>query len=30
VTHELLKRHLGYELSMNEFEELEQPPPYTA
>lgn len=30
VTHELLKRHLGYEVSMAEFEELEQPPPYTA
>jgi hypothetical protein len=29
VTHELLKRHLGYELSMSEFEELEQPPPYS-
>lgn len=28
VTHELLKRHLGYEVSMAEFEELEQPPPY--
>jgi hypothetical protein len=28
VTHELLKRHLGYEVSMSEFEELEQPPPY--
>lgn len=30
VTHELLKRHLGYELTMPEFEELEQPPPYSA
>lgn len=30
VTHELLKRHLGYEVSMAEFEELEQPPPYVA
>src|ERR1700753_2048826 len=30
VTHELLKRHLGYELSMAEFEEMEQPPPYEA
>jgi hypothetical protein len=30
VTHELLKRHLGYELSMSEFEELEHPPPYSA
>jgi hypothetical protein len=29
ITHELLKRHLGYELSMTEFEELEQPPPYS-
>ncbi|TVY27212.1 hypothetical protein LHYA1_G004663 [Lachnellula hyalina] len=28
VTHELLKRHLGYEVTMSEFEELEQPPPY--
>jgi hypothetical protein len=28
VTHELLKRHLGYDVSMSEFEELEQPPPY--
>lgn len=28
VTHELLKRHLGYEVSMREFEELEQPPAY--
>ncbi|TVY80787.1 hypothetical protein LSUE1_G006735 [Lachnellula suecica] len=28
VTHELLKRHLGYEVTMAEFEELEQPPPY--
>lgn len=28
VTHELLKRHLGYEVTMREFEELEQPPPY--
>jgi len=30
VTHELLKRHLGYEVTMAEFEELEQPPPYVA
>jgi len=30
VTHELLKRHLGYEVTMSEFEELEQPPPYQA
>ncbi|KAJ6003146.1 hypothetical protein N7451_005693 [Penicillium sp. IBT 35674x] len=29
ITHELLKRHLGYELSMTEFEELEHPPPYS-
>jgi hypothetical protein len=29
VTHELLKRHLGYNVSMAEFEELEQPPPYS-
>jgi hypothetical protein len=29
VTHELLKRHLGYDVSMSEFEELEQPPPYS-
>lgn len=29
ITHELLKRHLGYEVSMSEFEELEQPPPYS-
>jgi hypothetical protein len=28
VTHELLKRHLGYEVSMSEFEEMEQLPPY--
>ncbi|KAJ5644903.1 hypothetical protein N7507_010914 [Penicillium longicatenatum] len=28
VTHELLKRHLGYDISMSEFEELEQPPSY--
>lgn len=27
VTHELLKRHLGYDLSLAEFEELEQQPP---
>lgn len=30
VTHELLKRHLGYDVTMREFEELEQPPPYSA
>lgn len=29
VTHELLKRHLGYEVSMQEFEELERPPAYS-
>jgi hypothetical protein len=29
VTHELLKRHLGYEVSMSEFEELEHPPAYS-
>ncbi|RDW66375.1 hypothetical protein BP6252_10010 [Coleophoma cylindrospora] len=31
VTHELLKRHLGYDISMSEFVELEQqqPPPYS-
>ncbi|KIW10745.1 hypothetical protein PV08_10044 [Exophiala spinifera] len=29
VTHELLKRHLGYELSMAEFEQLEELPGYT-
>ncbi|KUJ08917.1 uncharacterized protein LY89DRAFT_599185 [Mollisia scopiformis] len=29
VTHELLKRHLGYEISMSEFVEMEQPPPYS-
>lgn len=28
VTHELLKRHLGYNVSMAEFEEMEQPPAY--
>ena len=28
VTHELLKRHLGYDVSMQEFEELELPPTY--
>ncbi|KAI0475276.1 hypothetical protein GGR56DRAFT_645371 [Xylariaceae sp. FL0804] len=30
VTHELLKRHLGYDVSMREFEELEALPPYSA
>lgn len=29
VTHELLKRHLGYEVSMAEFQELELPPAYS-
>ena len=29
VTHELLKRHLGYDVTMSEFEELEQPPAYS-
>ncbi|PNP47811.1 hypothetical protein TGAMA5MH_00863 [Trichoderma gamsii] len=29
VTHELLKRHLGYDLSLQEFEEMEDPPAYT-
>lgn len=28
VTHELLKRHLGYDVSMAEFRELEELPPY--
>ncbi|KAF2765346.1 hypothetical protein EJ03DRAFT_377860 [Teratosphaeria nubilosa] len=28
VTHELLKRHLGYDVSMREFEEMEMPPAY--
>jgi len=28
VTHELLKRHLGYDISMREFEEMEAPPAY--
>lgn len=28
VTLELLKRHLGHDISMQEFEEMEQPPPY--
>ncbi|KIY02092.1 uncharacterized protein Z520_02230 [Fonsecaea multimorphosa CBS 102226] len=30
VTHELLKRHLGYEISMTEFEGMEELPEYTA
>jgi len=29
VTHELLKRHLGYSMSLQEFTEIEVPPPYT-
>lgn len=29
VTHELLKRHLGYDVSMQEFEQMELPPTYT-
>ncbi|KXS93691.1 hypothetical protein AC578_8327 [Pseudocercospora eumusae] len=29
VTHELLKRHLGHEISMQEFEQLEELPAYT-
>ncbi|CAK7199563.1 hypothetical protein SEUCBS139899_002243 [Sporothrix eucalyptigena] len=29
VTHELLKRHLGYDISLQEFEEMEQLPAYT-
>jgi hypothetical protein len=28
VTHELLKRHLGYDMAISEFEEMEVPPPY--
>ncbi|CAK7215169.1 hypothetical protein SCUCBS95973_002389 [Sporothrix curviconia] len=30
VTHELLKRHLGYDISLQEFEEMEHLPAYTA
>ena len=30
VLHEILKRHLGYDLSMSEFEALEHPPTYSA
>lgn len=30
VTHELLKRHLGYEMSMQEFQEIEELPAYSA
>ncbi|OAP65179.1 hypothetical protein AYL99_01151 [Fonsecaea erecta] len=29
VTHELLKRHLGYEISLSEFEQMEELPGYT-
>ncbi|GAB7353309.1 hypothetical protein MBLNU459_g3807t1 [Dothideomycetes sp. NU459] len=29
VTHELLKRHLGYAVSMQEFEQMEELPPYS-
>ncbi|KFZ14136.1 hypothetical protein V501_03394 [Pseudogymnoascus sp. VKM F-4519 (FW-2642)] len=29
VTHELLKRHLGYEISMTEFEQIEELPAYS-
>ena len=29
VTHELLKRHLGYDISMQEFETMEELPPYS-
>lgn len=29
VTHELLKRHLGYDITLQEFEELEELPAYT-
>jgi hypothetical protein len=29
VTHELLKRHLGYEISMSEFESIEELPAYS-
>ena len=30
VTHELLKRHLGYDISMREFEQMEELPAYSA
>lgn len=30
VTHELLKRHLGYEVTMREFEQMEELPGYSA
>ena len=30
VTHELLKRHLGYDMSLQEFEQVEELPPYSA
>ncbi|QIX01677.1 hypothetical protein AMS68_007194 [Peltaster fructicola] len=29
ITHELLKRHLGYDISMQEFQQMEELPPYT-
>ena len=29
VTHELLKRHLGYDMPMQEFQQIEELPPYT-
>ncbi|KAF2501775.1 hypothetical protein BU16DRAFT_534405 [Lophium mytilinum] len=29
VTHELLKRHLGYQITMSEFEQMEELPPYS-
>ncbi|KAK9251222.1 hypothetical protein V1507DRAFT_465312, partial [Lipomyces tetrasporus] len=29
ITHELLKRYLGYEISMSEFEQMEELPPYS-
>jgi hypothetical protein len=30
VTHELLKRHLGYDMSLQEFQGIEELPPYSA
>lgn len=30
ITHEILKRHLGYELSISEFEALEHPPEHSS
>lgn len=29
VTHELLKRHLGYDISMQEFQQMEELPAYS-